>query len=77
VAAGATELLLEVAPSNARAVAFYVRQGFRFQAHVERLASHPEIEVQRMAWTWDRRSEPVPGFAWSPATPVADVRPLF
>ena len=42
-------LLLEVAPDNARAVAFYRRHGFAFQAHRERLASHPHIEVQRMA----------------------------
>ena len=73
VAVGAAGLLLEVAPSNARAVAFYARQGFQFQSHVERLASHPEIEVQRMAWkVGDRRSAPVPSFTRSPATPAAD-----
>lgn len=47
-AMAAAELLLEVAPSNRRAVAFYQRHGFRFQPHVERLASHPDIVVQRM-----------------------------
>ena len=46
---GVGTLLLEVAPDNARAVAFYRRHGFAFQAHRERLASHPHIEVQRMA----------------------------
>ncbi len=46
---GVGTLLLEVAPDNARAVAFYQRHGFAFQAHRERLASHPHIEVQRMA----------------------------
>jgi ribosomal protein S18 acetylase RimI-like enzyme len=48
-AEGVGTLLLEVAPDNARAVAFYQRHGFAFQAHRERLASHPHIEVQRMA----------------------------
>ena len=47
--AGERDVILEVAPSNGRAVAFYERHGFRFQAHTERLASHPEIEVRRMS----------------------------
>lgn len=46
--AGGAAIILEVAPTNHRAVAFYARHGFGFQPHVERLASHPEIEVQRM-----------------------------
>lgn len=50
VSLGAREVTLEVAPSNARAVAFYQRQGFVFQAHTERLASFPEVEVRRMRW---------------------------
>ena len=46
-AAGA-DITLEVAPTNTRAVAFYQRQGFVFQEHTERLASHPDIELRRM-----------------------------
>lgn len=46
-AAGA-EITLEVAPTNLRAVAFYERQGFVFEEHTERLASHPDIELRRM-----------------------------
>jgi ribosomal protein S18 acetylase RimI-like enzyme len=48
--AGASELVLEVAPSNSRAVALYARHGFVFQSHVEYLASHPHIALRRMAW---------------------------
>ncbi|WP_426193386.1 GNAT family N-acetyltransferase [Massilia sp. DWR3-1-1] len=48
--AGASELILEVAPSNRRAVALYARHGFVFQSHVEYLASHPHIALRRMAW---------------------------
>lgn len=51
LAVGADEVILEVAPANRRAVAFYQREGFRFQDHTERLASHPEIELRRMGWT--------------------------
>lgn len=46
--AAGVPIILEVAPSNLRAVAFYERQGFAFQQHTERLASHPEIELRRM-----------------------------
>lgn len=51
VAVGARTLTLEVAPDNHRAVALYARHGFRFDAHVEALASDPTVKVQRMAWT--------------------------
>jgi hypothetical protein len=50
VAVGADEILLEVAPDNAAAVSLYRRHGFCFQPHVEQLASHPHILLQRMGW---------------------------
>lgn len=53
-AKGHTRIVLDVAPGNARAVAFYQREGFVFLPEWEPLASHPEIQVQKMAW----RSEP-------------------
>ena len=47
-AQGVDEVILEVAPDNTRAVDFYKRHGFAFQSYRERLASHPDIELQRM-----------------------------
>lgn len=49
-ARGASTVQLEVAPANAAAVALYARHGFCFEDHLEVLASHPDIEVQRMTW---------------------------
>jgi ribosomal protein S18 acetylase RimI-like enzyme len=45
-----TRIVLDVAPENARAAAFYRRQGFVFLPEWEPLASHPEIQVQKMEW---------------------------
>lgn len=50
VAKGQLRIVLDVAPDNARAVAFYRRQGFEFLPEWEPLASHPEIQVQKMEW---------------------------
>jgi ribosomal protein S18 acetylase RimI-like enzyme len=50
VAEGRAKLILDVSPDNARAAAFYRKQGFIFEDHVEPLASHPNINVQKMAW---------------------------
>jgi ribosomal protein S18 acetylase RimI-like enzyme len=49
-AQGHTRIVLDVAPENARAAAFYRRQGFVFLPEWEPLASHPEIQVQKMEW---------------------------
>jgi ribosomal protein S18 acetylase RimI-like enzyme len=49
-ALGYRQVNLDVAPDNAAAVALYQRQGFVFLPHWEALASHPHIQVQRMAW---------------------------
>jgi ribosomal protein S18 acetylase RimI-like enzyme len=49
-AQGHERIVLDVAPENARAAAFYQRQGFVFLPEWEPLASHPEIQVQKMAW---------------------------
>jgi GNAT superfamily N-acetyltransferase len=50
LAQGHARLVLEVSPANARAAAFYLRQGFSFLPAWEMLASHPEIELQKMEW---------------------------
>jgi ribosomal protein S18 acetylase RimI-like enzyme len=49
-AQGHERIVLDVAPGNARASAFYRKQGFVFLPEWEPLASHPEIQVQKMAW---------------------------
>ena len=49
-AKGHARIVLDVAPENARAAAFYRRQGFVFLPEWEPLASHPEIQVQKMEW---------------------------
>lgn len=49
-AAGHPRILLGVAPTNARAAAFYQNQGFTFLPEWEALESHPHIQVQKMAW---------------------------
>ena len=48
IAAGHASMVLDVAPENARAAAFYQRQGFVFLPHREPLESHPHILVQKM-----------------------------
>lgn len=50
VAEGHRRVVLDVAPDNARAAAFYVKQGFRFLPHWEPLESHPHIMLQKMEW---------------------------
>lgn len=50
VAAGHARLVLDVAPENARAAAFYQKQGFVFLPEWEALESHPHIQVQKMEW---------------------------
>lgn len=47
---GHRRIVLDVAPENARAARFYVNQGFVFIDEWEPLASHPEIQVQKMEW---------------------------
>ncbi|WP_426089964.1 GNAT family N-acetyltransferase [Janthinobacterium sp. PSPC1-1] len=47
---GHPRLVLDVAPENARAVAFYQKQGFVFLPEWEALESHPHIQVQKMEW---------------------------
>jgi ribosomal protein S18 acetylase RimI-like enzyme len=53
-AKGHARIVLDVAPENARAAAFYQRQGFTFLPQWEPLASHPEIQVQKMEWRCER-----------------------
>lgn len=50
LALGHAHVVLDVAPDNQRAAAFYRKQGFSFLPDWEALASHPEINVQKMAW---------------------------
>ncbi|KKO64582.1 putative acetyltransferase [Janthinobacterium sp. KBS0711] len=47
---GHPRLVLDVAPENARAAAFYRKQGFVFLPAWEALESHPHIHVQKMEW---------------------------
>ena len=47
---GHSRLVLDVAPENARAAAFYLKQGFVFLPEWEALESHPHIQVQKMEW---------------------------
>jgi ribosomal protein S18 acetylase RimI-like enzyme len=47
---GLERVVLAVSPSNERAAAFYRKQGFSFLPEWEPLASHPEIQVQKMMW---------------------------
>lgn len=46
-------ILLDVAPANARASAFYQKQGFAFLPQWEPLESHPHIQLQKMEWRPD------------------------
>jgi ribosomal protein S18 acetylase RimI-like enzyme len=50
VAQGHARVVLDVSPDNARAAAFYRKQGFSFLPEWEPLASHPDIELQKMEW---------------------------
>lgn len=43
-------VFLDVSPDNARALNFYLRQGFSFLDEWEPLESHPHITVQTMLW---------------------------
>lgn len=43
-------ILLDVAPTNQRAAAFYQRLGFTFLPEWEPLESHPHIQLQKMEW---------------------------
>lgn len=47
---GHPRLVLDVAPENTRAAAFYQKQGFVFLPEWEALESHPHIRVQKMEW---------------------------
>lgn len=50
LANGHQRVVLDVAPTNARAAAFYAKLGFRFLPHWEPLESHPHIQLQKMEW---------------------------
>lgn len=51
-------IVLDVAPENMRAAAFYRRCGFVFIDEWEPLASHPAILLQKMRWTVPDRAFP-------------------
>lgn len=53
VSQGHTRVVLDVSPDNARASAFYRKQGFSFLPEWEALASNPHITVQKMEWRAD------------------------
>ena len=48
---GHKHVYLDVSPENARAVSFYLKQGFVFMDEWEPLMSHPHIMVQAMCWS--------------------------
>jgi ribosomal protein S18 acetylase RimI-like enzyme len=50
---GYKRLLLDVSPTNLPAVRFYQKQGFVFLPEWEPLESHPDIQLQKMAWMTD------------------------
>lgn len=50
IAQGHDRIVLDVSPDNARAAAFYRRQGFTFLPEWEALESHPGITLQKMEW---------------------------
>ncbi len=50
VAQGHDRVVLDVSPDNARAAAFYRKQGFSFLPEWEALESHPGITLQKMEW---------------------------
>jgi ribosomal protein S18 acetylase RimI-like enzyme len=47
---GHSRIVLDVAPSNLRAVSFYQKEGFVFLPEWESLESHPHIQLQKMEW---------------------------
>jgi ribosomal protein S18 acetylase RimI-like enzyme len=47
---GCHRIVLDVAPGNQRAVAFYQKQGFTFLPEWAALESHPHVQLQKMAW---------------------------
>jgi ribosomal protein S18 acetylase RimI-like enzyme len=47
---GHARVVLAVSPSNERAAAFYRKQGFTFLPEWEPLESHPQVQLQKMAW---------------------------
>lgn len=49
-ALGHRRVVLDVAPDNQRAAAFYLKRGFSFLPHWEALESHPHIQLQKMEW---------------------------
>lgn len=49
-AQGHRRVVLDVAPENSRAAAFYKKRRFRFLPHWEALESHPHIQLQKMEW---------------------------
>ena len=51
---GYEQVYLDVAPDNARAASFYLKQGFNFVDEWEPLQSHPHIMVQSMLWAAHR-----------------------
>lgn len=50
---GQERVVLEVSPDNARAAAFYRKQGFTFLPEWEALESHPDVMLQKMEWRAD------------------------
>lgn len=50
IANGYPRVLLDVAPANARAAAFYQKLGFTFLPEWQALESHPHIQLQKMEW---------------------------
>lgn len=50
VSRGHSRIVLDVSPENARAAAFYCKQGFSFLPEWETLASHPDVTIQKMEW---------------------------
>jgi ribosomal protein S18 acetylase RimI-like enzyme len=50
IAHGYPRILLDVAPANERAAAFYQKQGFAFLPEWASLESHPHIQLQKMEW---------------------------
>jgi ribosomal protein S18 acetylase RimI-like enzyme len=56
---GCPRVLLDVAPDNQRASAFYQKQGFTFLPQWATLESHPHIQVQKMAWITPLLARPV------------------
>ena len=52
---GHGQVYLDVSPETARAVSFYLKQGFVFVDEWETLESHPQIKVRGMVWSASTR----------------------